>query len=83
MRKSKTKQGAERRAAKANLLPTPKSDANDFIPGPVTLWRWRHDEASGFPTPKTIKAGSTSRWRPCPLGLTSSQRLSEPAIGPT
>jgi predicted DNA-binding transcriptional regulator AlpA len=36
----------------------------DFIPGPklraklgisaVTLWRWRHDETSGFPTPKVI-----------------------------
>jgi predicted DNA-binding transcriptional regulator AlpA len=21
----------------------------------VTLWRWRHDEASGFPAPKVIK----------------------------
>jgi predicted DNA-binding transcriptional regulator AlpA len=21
----------------------------------VTLWRWRHDEAVGFPTPKVIK----------------------------
>jgi predicted DNA-binding transcriptional regulator AlpA len=51
---------------------------NDFIPGPklraklgisaVTLWRWRHDEASGFPAPKVIKgrlyfpAGAVSAW---------------------
>lgn len=36
----------------------------EFIPGPklraklgisaVTLWRWRHDETSGFPAPKVI-----------------------------
>jgi predicted DNA-binding transcriptional regulator AlpA len=41
------------------------ADANDFIPGPklraklgisaVTLWRWRHDDSSGFPAPKVIK----------------------------
>jgi predicted DNA-binding transcriptional regulator AlpA len=40
-------------------------NVNDFIPGPrlraklgisaVTLWRWRHDEASDFPPPKVIK----------------------------
>jgi predicted DNA-binding transcriptional regulator AlpA len=56
----------------------PKSDANDFIPGPklraklgisaVTLWRWRHDEANGFPPPKVIKGrlyfplGAVSDW---------------------
>jgi len=37
---------------------------SDFIPGPklrarlgisaVTLWRWRHDPAVGFPVPKII-----------------------------
>ena len=53
-----------RRKISALLIRTPKFDANDFIPGPklraklgisaVTLWRWRHDEASGFPTPKVI-----------------------------
>ena len=40
-------------------------DANDFTPGPklrtklgisaVTLWRWRHNQAAGFPSPKVIK----------------------------
>jgi predicted DNA-binding transcriptional regulator AlpA len=52
--------------------------ATDLIPGPklrarlgisaVTLWRWRHDEASGFPAPKLINgrlyfpAGAVSAW---------------------
>ena len=59
-------------------LNTVSADANDFIPGPklraklgisaVTLWRWRHDEASGFPAPKLINgrlyfpAGAVSAW---------------------
>ena len=40
-------------------------DGADLITGPklreklgisaVTLWRWRHDETSGFPPPKIIK----------------------------
>jgi predicted DNA-binding transcriptional regulator AlpA len=40
-------------------------DASDLIPGPalrrklgisaVTLWRWRHDKASGFPAAKMIR----------------------------
>jgi predicted DNA-binding transcriptional regulator AlpA len=48
----------------ASRLGTPRFDANDFIPGPklraklgisaVTLWRWRHDKASGFPNAKLI-----------------------------
>jgi predicted DNA-binding transcriptional regulator AlpA len=39
--------------------------ATEFVPGPklrkqlgisaVTLWRWRHDEALGFPPAKSIK----------------------------
>jgi predicted DNA-binding transcriptional regulator AlpA len=46
-------------------FPIETPDANGFIPGPklraklgisaVTLWRWRHDKTSGFPTPKVIK----------------------------
>jgi predicted DNA-binding transcriptional regulator AlpA len=45
-------------------FPIATPDANGFIPGPklraklgvsaVTLWRWRHDEGSGFPKPKRI-----------------------------
>jgi len=40
-------------------------DVSELISGPrlraklgisaVTLWRWRHDETSGFPAPKVIK----------------------------
>ena len=62
--------GKKKRAGqcKAALVATPavhRIDANDLIPGPklraklgisaVTLWRWRHDVSSGFPTPKVIK----------------------------
>jgi len=59
-------------------LPIATPDANDFIPGPklraklgisaVTLWRWRHDKASGFPAPKVIKGrlyfplGAVTAW---------------------
>jgi len=42
----------------------PKPDTFEFIPAPklraklgisaVTLWRWRHDQANGFPAPKVI-----------------------------
>jgi predicted DNA-binding transcriptional regulator AlpA len=62
MRKSKRKSTAL--STKANVAQAPSRDA-DFIPGPklraklgisaVTLWRWRQDEASGFPPPKVIK----------------------------
>jgi predicted DNA-binding transcriptional regulator AlpA len=56
----------KRRGKRAvSLGKTVESDANDLIPGPklraklgisaVTLWRWRHDEESGFPKPKVIK----------------------------
>jgi predicted DNA-binding transcriptional regulator AlpA len=43
---------------------TAKSRGVEFIPGPklraqlgisaVTLWRWRHDQTSAFPSPKMI-----------------------------
>ena len=59
--------------------PAAKGDAAiDFITGPklrarlgvsaVTLWRWRHDNASGFPKPKLINGrtyypmGAVSDW---------------------
>jgi len=77
MRKRKSKgRAAPRRAAVS--VPPATPDANDFIPGPklraklgisaVTLWRWRHDQASGFPAPKVIKGrlyfplGAVSAW---------------------
>jgi predicted DNA-binding transcriptional regulator AlpA len=53
-----------KRAASLSAVAIASTDANDFIPGPklraklgisaVTLWRWRHDKASGFPTAKVI-----------------------------
>jgi predicted DNA-binding transcriptional regulator AlpA len=59
-------------------LATASADANDFITGPklraklgisaVTLWRWRHHKASGFPAPKVINGrlyfplGAVSNW---------------------
>jgi predicted DNA-binding transcriptional regulator AlpA len=62
----------------ANLAQSAKSDASDLIPGPklraklgispVTLWRWRHDETSGFPAAKLINGrlyfpvGAVSDW---------------------
>jgi hypothetical protein len=65
LQKRKTKEGAATRSRKAGSLLASKSEARDFIPGPklraklgisaVTLWRWRHDEESGFPTAKVIK----------------------------
>jgi predicted DNA-binding transcriptional regulator AlpA len=66
MRRSSKKKRAGKR--KVSLLAVPGAgpiDANDLIPGPklrakigisaVTLWRWRHDDAIGFPAPKVIK----------------------------
>jgi predicted DNA-binding transcriptional regulator AlpA len=48
-----------------NIMNIASPNAGDFIPGPklraklgisaVTLWRWRHDDASGFPAAKVIK----------------------------
>ena len=65
MQNSKWKKTTATRGRKVGSFPAPKRDANDFIPGPklraklgisaVTLWRWRHDEDSGFPVPKVIK----------------------------
>jgi predicted DNA-binding transcriptional regulator AlpA len=56
----------------------PPLDASDLIPGPVlrrklgisavTLWRWRHDKASGFPAAKVIRgrlyfpSGEVTAW---------------------
>jgi predicted DNA-binding transcriptional regulator AlpA len=73
MRKTKSK------SKSATAMPgLKKSDAGDFIPGPklraklgisaVTLWRWRHDEAIGFPAPKLINGrlyfplGAVTAW---------------------
>jgi predicted DNA-binding transcriptional regulator AlpA len=63
MRKSKRNFPARPTLAEAG--PTAQANANEFIPGPklranlgisaVTLWRWRHNEESGFPIPKVIK----------------------------
>jgi predicted DNA-binding transcriptional regulator AlpA len=71
-------QKCKKGAANRSREPAPKSNANDFIPGPrlraklgisaVTLWRWRHDEAIGFPAPKVIKgrlyfsSGAVEAW---------------------
>ena len=48
-----------------NWANAPDTDPNTLVPGPslrkrlgisaVTLWRWRHDEALGFPAAKSIK----------------------------
>jgi predicted DNA-binding transcriptional regulator AlpA len=76
MRKRKTRAASSTK--KPGLAQTPTPGANDFIPGPklraklgisaVTLWRWRHDQQSGFPAPKVINgrlyfpAGAVSDW---------------------
>jgi predicted DNA-binding transcriptional regulator AlpA len=70
--------GNKKRTASQLGTTTVSADTHDFIPGPklraklgisaVTLWRWRHDEASGFPAPKVINgrlyfpAGAVSAW---------------------
>jgi len=65
MRQSgKKKRAGERSAVLMEASAVHRIDVNELIPGPklraklgisaVTLWRWRHDERSGFPTPKLI-----------------------------
>jgi predicted DNA-binding transcriptional regulator AlpA len=57
---------------------TPNANFEDFIPGPklraklgisaVTLWRWRHNQASDFPAAKVINGrlyfplGAVTAW---------------------
>ena len=58
------RKGTASSSEKTDLPHTPKPDATELIPGPklraklgisaVSLWRWRHDEMSGFPAPKVI-----------------------------
>jgi hypothetical protein len=60
-RKSKKKVAASRYAP-ISVPDLPKPDTNSFVPGPklrrmcgisaVTLWRWRHNPALGFPPAK-------------------------------
>jgi predicted DNA-binding transcriptional regulator AlpA len=73
-----TKSSKHAMARRATRSAASEPDDNDFIPGPqlraklgisaVTLWRWRHDDASNFPTPKVIKGrlyfplGAVSAW---------------------
>jgi hypothetical protein len=62
----------------ANLAQSAKSDASDLIPGPklraklgispVTLWRWRHDETSGFRPPRSSTDAFTFPWAPFRTG---------------
>ena len=77
MRKIKSKSKRATAMPGLNIAPL-RSDAGDFIPGPklraklgisaVTLWRWRHDEAIGFPAPKLINGrlyfplGAVTAW---------------------
>jgi|ERR1700757_2115564 predicted DNA-binding transcriptional regulator AlpA len=70
------KRARKRRASLGTARPTSADD--HFITGPklraklgisaVTLWRWRHDEQTAFPKPKSINgrlyfpAGAISDW---------------------
>ena len=65
-------------AQKADAGQAPNPEGGDFIPGPklraklgisaVTLWRWRHDKRSNFPSPKVINGrlyfpmGAVAAW---------------------
>jgi hypothetical protein len=76
-RKSKKKVAASRYAP-IGVPDLPKPDTNSFVPGPklrrmcgisaVTLWRWRHNPALGFPPAKVINGrlyfpwGAVSDW---------------------
>ena len=63
--KAAARKRRSKRAASLAATPARPARADDFIPGPklraklgisaVTLWRWRHDEALGFPPAKSIK----------------------------
>jgi hypothetical protein len=80
MRKTKSSNPLPGTDVAHQRLTCPPSIANaaDYIPGPklraklgisaVTLWRWRHDEETGFPPAKVINGrlyfplGAVSAW---------------------